>query len=166
MKSQVQFVYFHSRKCNLKMSSGKWRPFCLGLNVLTHLPLVPHICVSELDQYCFRCQTISWTNTDLLSIRTLWTNFSEIRIKIQNVSFMKMRLTMSSAKWWPFCPGEMSQLLIPYQIYQLHREPIMWRVDRRPLLGPLSRYPAILVNIRCNIFEERVPIGWIQRVAS
>ena len=27
-------MHFHSRKMHLKMSSGKWRPFCLGLNVL------------------------------------------------------------------------------------------------------------------------------------
>ena len=27
------------KKIHLKMSSAKWRPFCLGLNVLTHWPL-------------------------------------------------------------------------------------------------------------------------------
>ena len=27
---------FSFKKIHLKMSSGKWRPFCLGLNVLTH----------------------------------------------------------------------------------------------------------------------------------
>ena len=30
---------FSFKKMHLKMSSGKWRPFCLGLNVLTHWPL-------------------------------------------------------------------------------------------------------------------------------
>ena len=30
-------------------------------------------------------------------------NSSEIRIKIQNFSFMKLFLKMSSGKWWPFC---------------------------------------------------------------
>ena len=34
------------------------------------------------------------------------TNFSEILIKIQNFSFRKMHLIMSSAQWRPFCPGE------------------------------------------------------------
>ena len=42
---------FSIKKMHLKMSSAKWRPFCLGLNVLTHLPLVLHICVSELGQH-------------------------------------------------------------------------------------------------------------------
>ena len=40
---------------------------------------------------------------------TFGTNFSEIGIKIQNVSFMKMHMKSSSAKLLPFCPGEMSQ---------------------------------------------------------
>ena len=41
----------------------------------------------------------------LLSIGPLGTNFSEILLKIQNFSFMKMHLKILSAKWQPFCPG-------------------------------------------------------------
>ena len=37
-----------------------------------------------------RCLAITWTNVDLLSIGPLGTNFSQIRIKIQNLPFMKM----------------------------------------------------------------------------
>ena len=48
---------------------------------------------------------IIWTNAGLLSIGPSGTNFSEIWIKIQNFSFMKTHLKISSAKWWPFCPG-------------------------------------------------------------
>ena len=32
-------------------------------------------------------------------------NLSKILIKIQNFSFTKMHLKISSAKWQPFCPG-------------------------------------------------------------
>ena len=46
-----------------------------------------------------RCQAIIWTNTGLLSIGPLGTNFSEILIKIQ------MHLKILSVKWQPFCPG-------------------------------------------------------------
>ena len=53
-----------------------------------------------------RHQAITWTNVDLLSIRPLGINFSEIRIKIYNFSFTKMHLEMSSVKWGPFCSGE------------------------------------------------------------
>ena len=36
----IEINTFSFKKMPLKMSSGKWRPFCLGLNVLTHWPLV------------------------------------------------------------------------------------------------------------------------------
>ena len=52
-----------------------------------------------------RHQAITWTNAGLLSIDPLETIFSEIPIKIQNFSFTKMPLKISSAKWRPFCTG-------------------------------------------------------------
>ena len=45
-----------------------------------------------------RHQAIILTNAGLLSIGPLGTNFNEILIKIQDVSFKKMQLNMSSAK--------------------------------------------------------------------
>ena len=48
-------------------------------------------------------QAINWTNT--WPIGPLGTNFSVILIKIQNVSFTKRHLKISSAKWLPFYPG-------------------------------------------------------------
>ena len=43
-------------------------------------------------------QAIISTKAALLSIGPLWVNFNEILIKIQNFSFMKMNLKISSAK--------------------------------------------------------------------
>ena len=57
---------FSLKKMHLKMSSAKWRPFCLGLNVLTHLPLVLHICVSELGQHWRRRDDKSLPETMLV----------------------------------------------------------------------------------------------------
>ena len=34
----IEIHTFSFKKIHLKMSFGKWRPFCLGLNVLNHLP--------------------------------------------------------------------------------------------------------------------------------
>ena len=56
------------------------------------------------DGTIIRHHAISWTDTDLLSIGPLRTNFSKIQFKM-NFSFMKMHLESSSAKWRPFCPG-------------------------------------------------------------
>ena len=44
-------------------------------------------------------------NAGLLSIVLPGTNLSEILTKIWNLSFTKMHLEISSAKWRPFCPG-------------------------------------------------------------
>ena len=51
-----------------------------------------------------RRQAITWIIAHLLSIGPLGGNFSEIRSKIQNFSFKKMHLKMSSAKCRSFCP--------------------------------------------------------------
>ena len=60
---------------------------------VTHLPIVPNICISESGQH--------W----LSSIGFLGTNFSEILIEIHKFSFTKMHLKISSAQQRPFCPG-------------------------------------------------------------
>ena len=80
--------------------------------MLTHLPLVPHyvsvnwVSTGSGNGLSFlRCRAIAWTNADLLSTGPLGTNFSEIWIKKQNSSFMKMHLEMLSMKWGPFSLG-------------------------------------------------------------
>ena len=50
-------------------------------------------------------QAIIWTNAGMLLIGPLGTNFSEIFIKINSFSFMKMHLERLSAKRRPFCLG-------------------------------------------------------------
>ena len=60
-----------------------------------------------------RSQTIIWTIDGLLLIGPLGTNFSEIIIGIQTISFKKMHLKMTSAKWCPFCLG--LNVLINYE---------------------------------------------------
>ena len=79
---------------------------------LTHWGRVTHICVGKLtiigsdnDLSPGRRQAIIWTNAGILLIGSLGTNFSEILIEIQTISFRKMHLKMSSAKWRPFCLG-------------------------------------------------------------
>ena len=79
--------------------------------LLTHWGRVMHIYVSKLTSIGsdnglspgWR-QAIIWTNAAIFLIGTLGTNFSEILIKIQIFSFMKMHLKISSVKWRPFCP--------------------------------------------------------------
>ena len=80
--------------------------------VLTHWGRMTHICVGKLTIIGSdnglspgRRQAIIWTNARILLIGPLGTNFNEISIEIQIISFRKMHLNMSSAKWRPFCLG-------------------------------------------------------------
>ena len=90
--------------------------------VLTHWGRVTHICVNKLNitgsDICVnklnitgadnsfspgRRQAIIWTNDDILLTGPLGTNFSEILSEIHALSFTKIHLKTSSAKWRPFC---------------------------------------------------------------
>ena len=61
---------------------------------------------STLQSNCiqnFHSRKCIWTNTVLLSIGPIGTNFSQIICKIQTFSFKKMHLKISPEKCWPFC---------------------------------------------------------------
>ena len=89
-----------------------WYKFHRGLFLtfqLAHWGRVTHICIGKLTTIGSdnglspgQRQAIIWTNAGILWIRPLWTNFSEILIRIQIFSFKKIHLKMSSAKWRPF----------------------------------------------------------------
>ena len=61
----------------------------------THLPLVPHICVSELGHHGFRYRTGDKPLPEPMLV-LLETSFSEIWIEISSFSFKKMHLKMSA----------------------------------------------------------------------
>ena len=108
----IEIQTFSLKKMRLKMSSAKRRPFCLGLNVLTHWGRATHICFSKLTIIVSdnglspgRRQAIIWTNAGILSIETFVTNFTENLSKIHIFSLKNMHLKMSSGKCRPFCLG-------------------------------------------------------------
>ena len=79
---------------------------------LTHWGRVTQICVSKFTIIgsdnglsLIRHQAIIWTNAEILLIRTLGTNFSEILIQIHTFSNKKMHSKKSSGKCRPFCLG-------------------------------------------------------------
>ena len=89
----IKIYLFSFNKMHLKMSPGKWRPFCLSLNVLKQKPhKIEHI-------YMLYCTHLPIEYVVLGE----GTNFSEILIKIYLFSFNKMHLKMSPGKWRPFC---------------------------------------------------------------
>ena len=96
---------------------GHWASVCLSksafvVTYLTHWDRVTHICVSKLTSVGSdnglspsRRQVIILTNTGILLIGPLGTNFSETLIEIHIFPFKKMHSKMSSGKCRPFCLG-------------------------------------------------------------
>ena len=81
---------------------------------LTHWGWVTHTCIcigkvtiigSDNGLSPSRRQAIIGTNSGILLIAPLGTNFSEISIGIQTFSFKKRHLKKSSEKWQSFCLG-------------------------------------------------------------
>ena len=120
-----------------------------------------------------RHQAIILTNAELLSIGTLATNFSEIltKIVIQNFSFTKMHLKMSSGKWRTFCPGGdelthwgrvthicVNKLTIIGSDNGLspdRRQAIIWTNAGLLLIGPLgTNFSEILIEILTFSFKK------------
>ena len=106
-----------SHWCPGVKAPGHQYPQC-WLNIhwigLTHWGRVMHICVGNLTNIGSdnglspgRCQAIIWSrdrsNAGILLLGLVGTNFSETWIQIQIFSLKKIRLTMSSAKYQPFC---------------------------------------------------------------
>ena len=52
----IEIHTFLFRKMHLKMSSGKWRPFCLGLNEFTKLE---HGCILHIHYYGYHFSSMS-----------------------------------------------------------------------------------------------------------
>ena len=93
------------RSGNYKSNLGTWSLIEVQWFNFTHWGQVTHICVSKLTIFGSDnglspglCQTIIWSNTGILLIRPLGTNFNEMLIEILTFSFMTIRLKASSAK--------------------------------------------------------------------
>ena len=61
----IEILTFSFMKMRLKVSSAKWRPFCLGLNVLRFFV---GACLLGKSLSPAGCQATTYTNADLLSI--------------------------------------------------------------------------------------------------
>ena len=129
--------------------------------ILTHWGRVTHICVGNLTIIGpdnglspSRRQAIIWTNAGILLIGPCGINFSEILIGIQTVSFKKMHLKMSSAKWRSFGLG-LNVLT-------------HWRQDKMvPILSTFSIFFFFKICfILVRILLKFVPKGPIQKKSS
>ena len=108
------FFVVSQKKLFSKQSVFKWFGrawYSCDVATLTHWGQVTHICVTKLTIIGSdnglspgQRQAITWTNTVLLSIVPLGTNFSEIWIRILSLS-RKCIWKCHLPEWRPFCPG-------------------------------------------------------------
>ena len=111
---------FSFQTMHLKMSSAKWRPFCPGLNVLTHQPhtpsptsKVPIICASASGKHWFRWYFVAYSAPshylNQCWIIVNWTLRNKLQWNVdQNIKLfiLKMHLKKSSTKWHHFVQGK------------------------------------------------------------
>ena len=81
---------FSFKKINLNMSSAKWRPFCLGLNVLNKIWIQPGVVItqSNITWHCimFWLYLFSWSVFMIMySAHNTWVHLTVARI-MQNLS--------------------------------------------------------------------------------
>ena len=94
---------FSFKKMHLKMLSGIWWPFCPGLNVFTHLPLVLHICASELGKHWFRQWLVAYSAPshylNQCQLITNWTHGNKLQWKFNQ----NTRLFIHKKSTWKYC---------------------------------------------------------------
>ena len=151
MQSNIQWYYMQN--CNDSVSNSL-RPDDTCMHHWTGLSLVQEVMAWR------------WTGdkplpADLLSIGPLVTNLSQIRIQIENFSFMKMHLKLSSAKWQPFC--------ISLNVFTKSRCTHKWHPI--PAVGfPLGGFSRKLTSYNditlYQIYIETVPISLTHLLTS
>ena len=167
--------------------SAKWKLFCFGLSVfifvilkpdilrwpyqyhgnwcpatvaLTHLPLVPHACVSESGQHWFRYWLFAYSlpshylnqccvivNSTFSS--TLQWNFNQNT----KFSFTKKYLKVSSAKWRPFCPVGDELRMRDKPVLAILQPPVRlsvvkWQKMQIYIINSLDKFGATGVNTK------------------
>ena len=127
--------------------------------LLTHWRRVMHICIGKLTNIGSdnalspgRRQAIIWTNAGILLIGPLWTNFSEILIRIETSWFNKMHFKMSSAKWRPFCLS--LDVLMESMIFVIKHYKEYWFEFPRFVYWYLKDTPAIVSLREVSRFDS------------
>ena len=94
-KMMITIHIFSFKKMHSKMSSAKWRPFCLGLNVLITPPYVPkylyYISIIDIMKIS-QCSNVSYLRKDLDKTQMLMPMAILKQRKNQLLSFKKNAL--------------------------------------------------------------------------
>ena len=101
-----------------------WGALQKAIHRLTHLPLMPHICVNGFCQHWSCAVPSHYLNQYWIIINwTFGNNLQWNSNQNTKFSFMKMHLIISSPKRRPFCPGgdELTHLSLTPKWRQYHK---------------------------------------------
>ena len=115
----IEIHTFSFKKMHLKMLSGKWRPFCLGLNVLTRKGL--------FWQTPWRIRSDVFTEGGTLDVvmtrGKMWPGFFYMTVKFYR-----------NCAWWWISVGELSSLLVHYIYATCRRVLVVALLNRCPVI--------------------------------
>ena len=80
----IEIHTFSFKKMHFKMSSGKWRPFCLGLNVLTHLPvdIMTAILQTTLPNAFWWTKSIFYCDSNFTEVCFQWSSWQTTLVQV------------------------------------------------------------------------------------
>ena len=108
----IEVYAFSCKKMNLKLSSGNWRPFCLGLNVVTHYKalmgssspdMVVHLVASEFALLDFKWRNVYTFTTSLESVAITFVGYAQsqqILVKRQITNHIRGYKHHSPLHWY------------------------------------------------------------------
>ena len=98
----IEIHTFSFKKIHLEMSSRKWRPFCLGLNVLMHMQWTSQlwrVCQDTGNVESAENCSLPWAHSRATN-SWLWLFYS---LQIDDMSVTTSRITSNSTVCWTVC---------------------------------------------------------------
>ena len=187
----IEMITFSFKKMRLKVSSAKWRPCCLGLNVLTKK--LSSLCVTSPNKTPDGCSAPGACNTKLTSQWVLsgthnlvygftetemsfWWNFHHwLHWKLSKWQLPVQPVMKISSKWWHFhfsVPGPAAQLDIEQFVgtkktsqpcVYFVRGIYRWQVDS-PHKGPVIRKVFSWCHHKCRTGPHEISTWCLRNI--
>ena len=106
-ETSIEIHTFSFKKIHLKLSSGKWRPFCLGLNVLSYDSHIIYIlngwsCVSHNSNCPMHSSNVMCASAHLcLTSIHVAVRLTLLQVLVVKPEYFRWELGQHHGCWWP-----------------------------------------------------------------
>ena len=91
---------FAFRKIHLKVSCGKWRPVCLGLNMLIHWYEICYRCLHQTTWLCYVSVTLTRGSSCVCRFQNSWSIKTLIwQFRMPNARRWRQAITIPNSLW-------------------------------------------------------------------